>query len=287
MAQSTELSGFVIPKVFTPYVMEQSVLKNGLVKSGIIVSDPTVTAALAQGGDVASILTFKNIDVTSSANATTSNQGASATPKLVTGRSQKFARIGRNDSWSAADWDATMLGADPAAYVGDKVVGAVLKWRQASLLSILAGIGGASSFTNDRDISAAAIASYTSSTQINAGTVTDTVIDVWGDFASADLFNAAIFMHSKTYGFLSKTDYTSFTKPSAQTLGFTLYLGMPVIVDDSLPVAVGGTDGHVYTTYILRPGALKFGASAPKNATEVARLPLVGNGGGADVLVHR
>ena len=72
MAQSTELSGFVIPKVFTPYVMEQSVLKNGLVKSGIIVSDPTVTAALAQGGDVASILTFKNIDVTSSANATTS-----------------------------------------------------------------------------------------------------------------------------------------------------------------------------------------------------------------------
>jgi hypothetical protein len=287
MSQSTELAGFIQPSEFTDYVMEQSIIKNALIKSGIVVVDPLVSGTLAKGGGVANVLTFKNIDVTSSANVTTSNQASSATPKLVTGRAQKFPRIGRNDAWSAADWDRSMLGTDPAAYIGNQVAGAIIKWRQAALLDVLKGITGATSATNTSNISAAAIASYTSATQINAGTVTDFIVNTWGDFSAADQFSAAIAMHSKTYGFLNKNDYTAFTRPSAQTFGFTLYLGMPVIVDDSLPVTAGGTDGFVYTSYIVKAGAIKFGYNAPKNATEVGRLQLVGDGGGADVLSQR
>jgi hypothetical protein len=211
MSQSTELAGFIQPQVFTDYVMEQSVIKNGLINSGIITVDPVVAAVLLQGGAVSSTLTYPNIDVGSSANVTSSNQGSSATPKLLTGRAQKFPRIGRNDSWASADWNVSMLGSDPAAFVGGNVVSAVNKWRQLSLNKVLVGATGATN-GNLTDISVAAIANYGDATQINTDTVTDFIVNTYGDFASADRFSAAIAMHSKTYGFLAKNDFTAFTR---------------------------------------------------------------------------
>lgn len=274
MAQSTELAGFIVPTTFTPYVMENSVRKNALVTSGIVAQDPLISGALARGGSVASVLTYKNIDVTSSANVTSSNQDASASPKLVTGRSQKFARVGRNDHWSAADWDASMLGSDPAAFVGGKVVDAVNKWRQTTLLAILAGATGATN-GNLHDISAEEEAAAV----ISASTIIDAKANVWSDL---DTGVTAIFMHPLTYAKLLKEEYESFDRSPFNGVPLPTYLDMPVFTDSTLPVASG-----VYTTYFVKAGALRFGYNPPKTATEVSRLPLVGNGGGAEVLSFR
>jgi hypothetical protein len=274
MAQSTELAGFIVPSEFTSYVMEQSNIKNALVRSGIVLADPLVSGALAKGGGVATVLTYKNIDVTSSANVTSSNQGSSATPKLVTGRGQKFARVGRNDAWSAADWDASMLGSDPAAYVGGEVSNAVAKWRQTSLLSVLAGATGASS-GNLVDITAA----DDDAAVISASTIIDARASTWSDL---DTGVTAIFMHPLTLAKLQKEEYTSFARSPFNGVELLTYLQMPVFTDATLPVNTGA-----YTSYLVKAGGLRFGTNTPKHATEVSRSALVGNGGGADILSFR
>lgn len=91
-------------------------------------------------------------------------------------------------------------------------------------------------------------------------------------------------MHSKVFNYRTSTDDTSFARSSQQAYGLLTYLGMPVFVDDTVPVAAGGTNGHVYTTYVIKAGAIRFGYSPPKNAPEVFRAPLGGNGAGADQL---
>lgn len=297
---ASDLAGFIVPTEFSPYVLEQSVVKNGLIQSGIIANDAMISGMLAQGGQVANLLTFKNLDANgTAANASSSDQGSSATPELITGRTQKFTRVGRNKVWSAADWDYSILGQDPAQYIAASVADAMIQWRQASLLKELAGVTASAvtaSSASVLSIQAENIDSaYTAANQINAASIGVAVTGAWGDSGVRDMLTngmngVAIFMHSKTYAFLTKTDYVSFQRASAQTFGFTTYLGYPVVVDDTLPVRVGsgGTlHGHVYTTLLVKAGAVRFGYSAPKNATEVFRAPLAGNGSGADQLFQR
>jgi hypothetical protein len=57
-----------------------------------------------------------------------------------------------------------------------------------------------------------------------------------------------------------------------------MFLGKPVIVDDSLPVSEG-----VYTTYIFGAGAFGWGEGGAPVPVETARDALAGD----DILIHR
>jgi hypothetical protein len=57
-----------------------------------------------------------------------------------------------------------------------------------------------------------------------------------------------------------------------------MFLGKPVVVDDSLPVSSG-----VYTTYIFGAGAFGWGEGGAPVPVETARDALAGD----DILVHR
>jgi hypothetical protein len=294
---SSDLAGYIVPSEFSPYVLEQSVVKNGLLASGIIANDPMLSGMLAQGGQVANVLTFKNLDANgTAANATSSDQSSSATPELITAHNQKFTRVGRNKVWAAADWDYSILGQDPAQYIAQSVATAMIQWRQTSLINELNGVTLALIAGSSASVNKVAVETlgtpYLAAQQINASSIGATIVGAWGDAGVRDsLMNGmngvAIFMHSNTYNFLLSTDYVSFQRISTQTFGFTTYLGYPVIVDDTLPVRVGTTSGHVYTTFLVKQGGIRFGYSQPKNATEIFRAPLVGNGGGADQLFQR
>ena len=290
---ASDLSNFIIPQAFTPYVLEQSTLKNALLRSGIVSVNPVMNARLDAAGDITSILTFKNLDTSSTAaNASSSDPTVKATAETITGHKQNMVRIGRNKVWSAADWDASVLGQDPMAYVGASVSDAVIKWRNTTLSSILTGtVNTTVAAGNVLDVHTSGTAgSYTSAQQINAGNLGAAIIDAWGDYGVRDMvtFDTAIFMHPDTYAFLTKTDYTSFQRQSVQEYGFTTYLGMPVFVDSTLPkVALGGSAGYEYTTYFVKQGAINFGYSTPKNATKLWYDITAGNGAGVEYLAQR
>jgi hypothetical protein len=254
-----------------------------------------LSGMLAAGGQVANVLTFKNLDANgTAANASSADQSVSATPELITAHNQKFTRVGRNKVWAAADWDYSVLGQDPALYIGQSVASAMIQWRTTSLVSELTGVTAALVTASSSSVTAIQneTLSYTSANQINAANLGAAIVNAWGDAGVRDQLTTgvngvAVFMHSDTYRFLASTDPTSFQRISTQTYGFTTYIGYPVIVDDTCPKRVGTTSGHVYTTFLVKAGGIRFGYSMPKNATEIFRAPLVGNGAGADQIFQR
>jgi hypothetical protein len=62
---------------------------------------------------------------------------------------------------------------------------------------------------------------------------------------------------------------------------------MEVVVDDSMPVRAGTTDGFVYTVMLFAKGAIAYGSGSPMVPSELDRVPAAGNGGGQDILHYR
>jgi len=87
-------------------------------------------------------------------------------------------------------------------------------------------------------------------------------------------------MHSATVAKLTKDDLIETIPPSEGKPAVRMFLGKPVIVDDSLPV---NTDTGVYTTYIFGAGAFGWGEGGAPVPVETARDALAGD----DILVHR
>ena len=94
----------------------------------------------------------------------------------------------------------------------------------------------------------------------------------------------AIAMHSATEAALRKLDLIDFVPDSEGKAQIKSFQGRRVIVDDTLPVRNGTTDGLVYTSYLFGPGAFGKGA-APLDSeplqggfgtegVELARVPL-------------
>jgi hypothetical protein len=288
------ISNIIVPSTFSPYVLEQSVTKNGLIRSGIVTQNPVMSAYLAAAGDGANLLTFKNLDLNgTSANVGNADPAAKATAETISAHKQKFMKLARNKVYVTADLEAALLAQDPAQAIAASVADAVIQWRQASLLKLMAGCVNttvASGLVNA--VAVEATGSYATATRINAGTIGTTLVGAWGDYGVRDqmtdnVMGTAVFMHPDTYAFLTSTDYTSFQRGSVQTFGFTTYLGMPVIVDSTLPKVAGSTSGYKYTTYFVKAGAINFGYAQPKLATEVWRDILAGNGQGAEYLAQR
>src|SRR5512147_383555 len=91
-------------------------------------------------------------------------------------------------------------------------------------------------------------------------------------------------MHSATEAALRKLDLIDFLPDSEGKPMLRTFQGRRVIVDDTLPVRAGTTDGQVYTTYLFGPGAFGKGVSPldgeplqgghGTTGCEMARVPL-------------
>jgi hypothetical protein len=94
----------------------------------------------------------------------------------------------------------------------------------------------------------------------------------------------AIAMHSATEAALRKLDLIDTYPDSEGKDQIKTFQGRRVIVDDTMPVRAGTTNGLVYTSYLFGPGAFAKGAapldSAPlqggigTEGVEIARVPL-------------
>jgi len=126
--------------------------------------------------------------------------------------------------------------------------------------------------TNQHDISGSATAE--DDDVISAKTAVDAIYKL-GD--NADKLTGFA-MHSATVAKLTKDDLIETIPPSEGKPAVRMFLGKPVIVDDSLPVSDG-----VYTTYIFGAGAFGWGEGGAPVPTETARDALSGD----DILVNR
>ena len=149
------------------------------------------------------------------------------------------------------------------------------------VISCLKGIFGAASMAgNLLAIHSETVAGQSAATRLNGTTFVDACAKL-GDRADQLV---AVAMHSATEAALRKADLIDYLPDSEGKARLRTFQGRRVVVDDTLPVRAGTTDGLVYTTYLFGPGAFAKGIS-PLDSTplqggfgtegvEIARAPL-------------
>ena len=266
----TSYSDVIQPGVFNQYTIEQSVERNALLRSGMIPENPFLTAGLLTGNTAFNVRTWQNTDEGNTANVTTSASGDTGTVTALSSNQQIAVRVARNNGYGSADFAASLAGADPQTAMAAMASGKLMKDRQRALIQILKGTLNetvAASLVN----TVAAGANDAATKRIGSGTVIDTVSafgDQTLDMAEAGAPVGVIAMHSQTYNYLIKNDFTSFLRSSEQFYGLKNYLGLMVIVDDRLPTS-GSGNTTIYTTYIMKPGAVQLGFGQDRKSTRL------------------
>ncbi len=276
---STKIADVVVPEVFNPYVIQRTAELSALYRSGIIARSEALDTLARSGGKLLYMPFWEDL---SGVDEVLSDQTPLTVGK-ITAKQDVAALLARGKAWSVNDLAKALSGDDPMAAIGDLVADYWARRFQVILLSILKGIfgggatgGGGSAATrmssNQLDISG--MPSNPDDDVISAKTAIDAVYKL-GD--NSDKLTGFL-MHSATVAKLLKDDLIETLPPSEGKPSLKLFLGKPVIEDDSLPA-----DNGVYTTYIFGAGAFGWGEGNAPVPVETARDPLAGD----DILIHR
>ena len=267
----TIISDVIVPEVFNPYVIQRTAELSAFYQSGIIARTPELDRLASSGGKLLNMPFWEDLtgddEVLSDSTALTVGK--------ITADQDVAALLTRGRAWSVNDLAKALSGDDPMAAIGDLVAEYWARRSQAILIKILDGIFSHATTgmdTNKHDISGSATAE--DDDVISAKTAVDAIYKL-GD--NADKLTGFA-MHSATVAKLTKDDLIETIPPSEGKPAVRMFLGKPVIVDDSLPVSNG-----VYTTYIFGAGAFGWGEGGAPVPVETARDALAGD----DILVHR
>lgn len=274
-----QLADIIEPTVFTAYVVQRTNEMSRLFQSGIVDTDPQITA-LAQGaGRTFSMPFWKDL--------TGAPQRLSDTTALVPKKIQADKDVAvkhfLGDAWSANDLAKYVAGSDPMRAIADLVAAYWARVMQKNvLLPTLTGIfAGPLASTHVRNISIADGVNATDANKIGA----DAVIDAVGLLGDAWEQITGMVVHSAVFARMQKLGLVESEALQDQSIVIRRFLGREVIVDDGVPVVAGGTSGFVYTSYLFGNGSVGYGEGGPDadEAVETDRDSLAGD----DILISR
>jgi hypothetical protein len=266
---ATLRSDIIIPEIFTPYVIEQTTLRDAFLASGVV--QPMTELNATEGGDFINVPFWK---ANLSGDFEVLTDSTSLTPGKITADKQVGVILHRGRAFESRDLAALAAGADPMAAIGAKIADYVANQRQKDLLSCLAGVFGAV-----EDNTGAAFIDLTID---GATTDTPTVLSPRHVAQARSLLGdqgdklAAIAMHSKVYYDLVERraiDYvstgdargTSTTQSGGSIAGayggdasVPTYMGLRVIVSDDVQTDGTGSSTE-YATYFFTQGAVASG----------------------------
>ena len=269
----TVIADIIVPEVFNPYVIERTAKLSAFYQSGIIARNPELDRLASSGGKLLNMPFWEDL---TGDDEVLSDSTALTVGKIKAGQ-DVAALLTRGRAWSVNDLAKALSGDDPMAAIGDLVAEYWARRFQAILIETLNGIFGNNATlmnTNQHDISGTP--TKKDDDVISAKTAVDAIYKL-GD--NADKLTGFA-MHSATVAKLTKDDLIETIPPSEGKSAVRMFLGKPVVVDDSLPV---NTSTGVYTTYIFGAGAFGWGEGGAPVPVETARDALAGD----DILIHR
>jgi len=284
---TTQLSDLYSPLVFDEAVAEKFDELNAFLRSGVLVDQPMLSDMASVGGFVGEMPFFKPLDASSEPDYTNDNPAAFSTPANITTGTQKYRLAKMHKSWSTMDFarELGLAGMDPLEAITTKVAKYWAIQEEKRLIASGMGIM-ADNVANDAgdmvediysDIAAPVAANIISAEAIQDAKQTSG--DHQGEYT-------AIGMHSVTFNTLNKANLIDFIPNSEGRINFPTYLGLAVVVDDSLPV-VSGVNSPAYITILYTPGSFGYGTGRMLKPSELDRDPSSGNGGGEDILHSR
>jgi hypothetical protein len=270
---ATLRSDVIIPEIFTPYLLEQTTLRDAFLASGVV--QPMAELNATEGGDFVNIPFWK-------ANLTGDfevlSDSTSLTPGKITADKQVGVILHRGRAFESRDLAALAAGADPMAAIGAKVAEYVANQRQKDLLACLAGVFGPIGSTNSS-------ASFTGLT-IDGGGSGETILSPshiararallgdQGDKISAICMHSAVYydlVERKAIDYVSAADVRvtpdstmpdafggSIAQAYASDASVPFYMGMRVIISDDVQES-GSSPSKKFATYFFTQGAIASG----------------------------
>lgn len=287
----TQISDVFVPEVYTSYLLDDSPEKTALFEAGVAVINPALPAAFGDGGRIATLPFWNDLDTSDEPNYGTDDPTDIATPAKVDTHEQVARMASLNQGYSAADLAAELAGSDPMQRVRNRFA---RYWERQLQRRIIASLEGviADNVANDdsdmvNDISAALNSGVGPATRFSRAAFTTAA------FTSGDHFDnyTAIAVHSMVYKTMVDNDDIEFI-PGSQGQFTPTFMGRRVIVDDGLPFTpAAGTDptdaAPKYTSFLFAEGLIGYGARTPRVPVELDRKPEQGNGAGVEILWER
>lgn len=278
MFDVTRVADVIVPDVFTPYVINRSTQLSTLWSSGIVSADLKL-AGLVEGGGTTFQMPFWNDLQDGDGSETLSDQRALGVDKIGTGKDQ--ARLqGRGKAWGTNDLAGLLAGSDPAKAIGELVASWWARDSQRILLATLKGIFASPSMSDlVMNVATEDGAQKTASNMIG----NELILAAKQLLGDAKEKLTAIMMHSQVETRLEALGLITAQPLDNQGGVVKRFLGLTVIIDDSITVEAGAVSGFKYTSYLFGAGAIGYSEGKPKVATETTRDALKGE----EILVNR
>lgn len=253
-SEVTRLSDVIVPEVFGRYLIEDSIKKSAIYRSGILISDEKINGFLAGGGSTFNMPFFQRLTGEPQAiqSDTTIETKKITTSKMVA-RRLMFGR-----GWASEELAAALSGSNPMEAIRSLVDEYWNNFLQKCLISSIKGVI-ADNIDNDsgdlvKDITTSGTPE--ASNKISASAVVQSAA-LMGDKSNV---LSAIAMHSVVHATLQEANLISYVPTNVQDLGWGTYLGKSIIVDDGLTPDVDGSNSE-YWTILFKPGAIAYGES--------------------------
>ena len=283
----TTLQDVIVPELFTPYVVNQTMELSALYQSGVITNDSTFDGLASQAAPLVQMPFFN--DLTGESEQVI--EGADLADNKITSNKDMAVILRRAMMWSATDLSAALAGSDPMAAIGSLAAAFWSRDMQKELIALLKGIFGTIPATTGEGATPAETRLDSNLLDISGGSgaaakwSAGAFIDAQQKLGDAKAQLSAVAMHSATEAELRKQNLIDTITP-ADALPFNTYMGKRIIIDDGCPTSGTGAN-TVYSTFLFGNGAIALGNGSPVGSvsTEVDRAKRKGSG--IDYLINR
>lgn len=282
---TVQITDIYNPLTFGRRTQQAQIELNRFLQSGIAVSDGALQAQIAQGGRVGELTNFNPLSV-GEPDYMTDDPTDVAVPANVTKGVQAFRVSHRAKAWSTMDLARQLALQDPVGAITSRIG---QYWATDDEQRIIASLLGilADNDANDADDMVIDVATD------DAGAVTDAeriggerVIDALQTLGDHKNSITTLAIHSAIQARLSKQGLIDYIRAADSEIMFPSYMGLRLIVDDSLP-AVAGDNRVTYTCMLFAPGVIANASARILIPSEMDRVPLAGQGGGQDIIISR
>lgn len=288
---TTQLADVFVPEVYASYSAVNGPEKTAFFDSGVAVRNPALGNLFGNGGRIAELPFWKDLDAADEPNYGTDNPADVATPAKVETGIQVARLAALNQGYSTADLTAELAGQDPMQQVRNRFGTYWMRQWQRRAIASLQGVI-ADNIANDGGDMVNSIAG-TLNSDVAAGTLFSRAAFTAAAFTSGDHYDdyVAIAVHSVVYKRMVDNDDIEFI-PDSQGVMTATFMGRRVIVDDGLPFtpaegALAGDDAARYTSFLFGAGLIGFDEGTPKTPVELEREAAQGNGAGVETLWER
>ena len=289
---TTQISDVYVPEVYSSYTAVNGPEKTVFFDSGIAVANPALAGMFSDGGRIAELPFWNDLDASDEPNYGTDDPTDIAVPAKVTTGTQVARMASLNQGYSSADMTGELAGSDPMQQVRNRFGTYWMRQWQRRTIASLQGVI-ADNIANDGGDMVNNVAGATNA-DVATGTLFGREVFTAAAFTSGDHYDdyAVFAVHSVVAKRMVDNNDIDFLADSNGQLTIPSFLGRRLVVDDSLPMTAaagtGGTDAAAtYTSYLFGTGLIGYGERSPKVPVELDREAAQGNGAGVETLWER